>query len=150
MIRASVVALLVLAAAGAPVAGQPVGGQPVAGQSMLKPAPVDTSLPRQKIVTVFGTDPCPKSSDPNEIIICSRRPDEERYRIPPSVRSDVKPPTAIEGNRKILLGDDAGGAGGGIGSCSAVGPGGGTGCQQAIQDTYRGAKKAGEVPKSPF
>lgn len=117
---------------------------------MLKPAPADTSLPRQKVVEVFGTDPCPKSTDPDEIIVCSRRPDEDRYRIPPSVRSDVKPPTAIEGNRKILLGDAAGGAGGGIGSCSAVGPGGGTGCQQQIQDTYRAAKKAGEVPKRPF
>ena len=169
MIRSSLIALLGGLMIAAPVAGQTVATPPVAtpspvnspavaqpvattprGGSMLKAAPADTSLPRQKVVTVFGTDQCPKSTDPDEIVVCVRRPAEERYRIPPAVRNDVKPPTAIEGNRKILLGDAAGGAGGGIGSCSAVGPGGGIGCMQQLQDTYRAAKKAGEVPKSPF
>ena len=122
---------------------------PVTAQTMLKPAPADTSLPRQKLVTVFGTDPCPKSTDPDEIIVCSRRPDDERYRIPPTVRSDTKAPGPFEGpNRSALLGDPSGGAGGGIGSCSAVGPGGGTGCNQAMQDQYRSARKNGEVPQS--
>jgi hypothetical protein len=121
---------------------------PVAAQSMLKPAPTDTSLPRQKIVEVFGTDPCPKSSDPDEIIVCSRRPDEDRYRIPPAVRSDAQALAPNVANRRNLLGDDAGGAGGGIGSCSAVGPGGGTGCNQALQDQYRQSRKRGEVPQS--
>jgi len=120
-------------------------GSPVMAQSMLKPAPADTSLPRQKIVEVFGTDPCPKSTDPDEIIVCSRRPDEDRYRIPPSVRSDVQALAPNVANRRYLLGDSAGG---GIGSCSAVGPGGGTGCNQALQDQYRAARKRGEVPQS--
>ncbi len=120
-------------------------GAPAAAQSMLKPAPTDTTLPRQKVVTVFGTDPCPKSADPDEIIVCSRRPDAERYRIPPSVRTDIKPDGAFEGsNRRALLGEESA-AGGGIGTCSAVGPGGGTGCQQAIQNQYRAARRAGEV-----
>ncbi|MBC7496261.1 MAG: hypothetical protein H7243_03745 [Sphingomonadaceae bacterium] len=115
-------------------------------QSMLKAPPTDTSLPRQKLVTVYGTDQCPKQVDPDEIIICVRKPDEDRYRIPPSVRVDTKPDGAFEGsNRKALLGDASGGAGGGIGSCSAVGAGGGTGCNQAMQDQYRAARKAGEV-----
>ena len=122
---------------------------PAEAQTMLKPAPTDTSLPRQKLVTVFGTDPCPKSSDPDEIIVCSRRPDDERFRIPPTVRSDTKPAGPFEGpNRSALLGDPSGGAGGGIGSCSAVGPGGGTGCNQAMQDQYRSARKNGEIPQS--
>jgi len=115
---------------------------PVEAQTMLKPEPSDKSQPRQKLITVFGTDPCPKSADPDEIVVCTRRPDEERYRIPPSVRSDVRPVGQYDRDRKLLLGDDAGGAGGGIGSCSAVGPGGGTGCNQASQDIYRAAKKA--------
>ena len=117
--------------------------------SALKPAPSDTSLPRQKLVTVFGTDECPKSTDPDEVIICSRRPAEDRYRIPEVVRTDRKPEGPFEGsNRSALLGDASGGAGGGIGSCSAVGPGGGTGCNQALQDQYRGSRKAGEVPQA--
>ncbi len=139
MVRMTIAAMLLLAS---------TTGAPVAAQSMLKPAPTDTSLPRQKIVEVFGTDPCPKSTDPDEIIVCSRRPDEDRYRIPPSVRSDAKPLAPNVANRRNLLGDDAGGAGGGIGSCSAVGPGGGTGCNQALQDQYRAARKQGLVPQS--
>lgn len=138
MIRASIVGMLLLAGL----------GDALAAQSMLKPPPTDTSLPRQKVVEVFGTDPCPKSTDPDEIIVCSRRPDEDRYRIPPAVRSDAQALAPNIANRKGLLGDDAGGAGGGIGSCSAVGPGGGTGCQQQLQDQYRAARKKGEVPQS--
>ncbi len=144
MTRAPLALLLALFAATAPAAAQ----TPPA-YSSLKPAPTDTSLPRQKVVTVFGTDPCPKSTDPDEIIVCTRRPDADRYRIPPTVRDDTKPDGPFEGgNRKALLGDASGGAGGGIGSCSAVGPGGGTGCNQAIQDQYRAARKAGDVPQS--
>ncbi|QYE35991.1 hypothetical protein KZX46_08655 [Polymorphobacter sp. PAMC 29334] len=139
MMRATIALMIILASAAA---------TPVAAQSMLKAAPTDTSLPRQKVVEVFGTDPCPKSTDPDEIIVCSRRPDEDRYRIPPAVRSDAQALAPNVANRKLLLGDDAGGAGGGIGSCSAVGPGGGTGCNQAIQDQYRAARKRGDVPQS--
>lgn len=122
---------------------------PLPAQTMLKPAPTDTSLPRQKLVTVYGTDACPKQTDPDEIIVCSRRPDEERFRIPPTVRTDIKPDGAFEGgNRKALLGDASGSAGGSIGSCSAVGPGGGIGCNQAMQNQYRAERKAGAVPQS--
>lgn len=135
-------AVLILLAAAAPAAGQ-------SRYSTLKPAPTDTSLPRQKLVTVYGTDPCPKQTDPDEIIVCSRRPDEDRYRIPQTVRTDIKPDGAFEGtNRSQLLGDASGGAGGGIGSCSTTGPGGGTGCNQAFQNQYRRARKEGEVPQS--
>ncbi len=122
---------------------------PTAAQTMLKPAPSDTSLPRQKLVTVFGTDPCPKSTDPDEIVVCTRKSDNERDRIPRELRTDVKPAGAFDGpNRSALLGDQSGGAGGGIGSCSAVGSGGGTGCNQAMQDQYRAARRNGEVPQS--
>ncbi|MGI4880354.1 MAG: hypothetical protein ACRYG4_23045 [Janthinobacterium lividum] len=141
---------LLLVAAG-PVLAQgavPASTRPGA-PSMLKQEPADKSQPRQKLITVFGADPCPKSDDPDEIIVCSRRPDEERYRIPPAVRTDAKPVEQYDRNRKLLFGDDAGGAGGGIGSCSAVGPGGGTGCEQGVQDRYRAEKKAGQVPSLP-
>ncbi len=114
---------------------------PVFAQSSLKPpASTDGTQPRQKFVTIFGKDACPKSSDPNEIIVCTVRPDEERYRIPPGVRNDVGKPGANK--RGALVGEAAGGAGGSIGSCTPIGPGGGTGCQQQIQDRYRAEKKA--------
>lgn len=143
--------ILLLAAAAMPVTAQtaaaPAPVKPV--YSALKPPPTDTSLPRQKLVTVFGTDECPKSTDPDEVIVCSRRPAEERYRIPDAVRTDRKPDGPFEGvNRSALLGDPSGGAGGGIGSCSAVGPGGGTGCNEALQNQYRAERRAGAVPQA--
>lgn len=123
---------------------------PAAAQTMLKTAPVDKSQPRTKFVTTYGSDPCPKSTDPDEIIVCTNRPDEERFRVPEAVRSDTgRPVGPNERDRAALLGDAAGGAGGGIGSCTAVGPGGGIGCQQQLQNQYRAAVKAGDVPGRP-
>lgn len=114
---------------------------PAFAQSSLKPpASTDGTQPRQKFVTVFGKDACPTSKDPDEIVVCTRKPDEERYRIPPGVRNDIGKPG--DRSRKGLVGAAAGGAGGSIGSCTPIGPGGGTGCQQQIQDRYRAEKKA--------
>lgn len=114
---------------------------PAFAQSEIKGAPAaDGSRPRERFVTVFGTDACPKSTN-DEIIVCSRRPDEERYRIPANVRSatSTRPGNSGKG-RQALLGSGAGGVGGGVGSCSPIGPGGGTGCNQAMQDKYREEK----------
>ena len=114
---------------------------PALAQTSLKPpASTDGTQPREKLVIVYGNDVCPKSESSDEIIVCSRRPDEERYRIPPAVRGDIGKPGAK--GRGALVGEAAGGAGGSIGSCSNIGPGGGTGCQQQIQDRYRAEKKA--------
>lgn len=113
---------------------------PVAAQTSLKPpASTDGTAPREKLIIVYGTEACPKSSNPDEIIVCSRRPEEERYRIPQAVRGDIGKPGAK--GRGALVAGAAGGAGGSIGSCTPVGPGGGTGCQQQMQDAYREEKK---------
>lgn len=47
-----------------------------------QPAP-----PPQRILnlTVYGEDPCPKSEGA-EIVVCARRPESERYRIPKKLR----------------------------------------------------------------
>lgn len=44
--------------------------------------------PRQKVVTVFGTEACPRSTDPNEIVVCRRRPADEQFRLPEAVRNE--------------------------------------------------------------
>lgn len=102
--------------------------------TMLKPTPVDdgdTSKPRQRFVTVFGTDTCPKPTSKDEIVVCTRLPEAEQYRIPSRLRNAEGRVSAFEYNRKLLLGDrgsNAGGAGQAIGSCSAIGPSGHVGC----------------------
>jgi hypothetical protein len=109
-------------------------------RSTLKPPPAadaDTSQPRQRLVTVFGTEECPKPTSPDEVVVCARLPDSEIYRIPERLRrADNNRVSPFQANRALLLGDATGGAGGSIGSCSAVGSGGMIGCSQRQVDAW--------------
>jgi hypothetical protein len=110
-----------------------------AAPSMLKPAPpppTDTTLPRQRIVTVFGTEPCPKASSSDEVVVCARLPESEIYRIPAPLRQAQTRQSVFIANRSLLLGDGSGGAGGSIGSCSVNGPGGWIGCDRRQIDAW--------------
>ncbi|MFN3944144.1 MAG: hypothetical protein ACK4K7_04355 [Allosphingosinicella sp.] len=74
---------------------------------------------------VYGNDACPQST-PDEIIVCARLDEEERFRIPNQLRGNPADPRNDSwANRAIELsyvGRE------GIGSCSPVGPGGASGC----------------------
>ena len=112
---------------------------PVPFKSTLKPpmpANADTSLPRQRMVTVFGTEPCPEPTSSDEIVVCARLPDSEIYRIPTRLREATKRVSPFQANRSLLLGDASGGAGGSIGSCSVNGPGGHIGCTRNQIDAW--------------
>jgi hypothetical protein len=99
--------------------------------TMLKPVSNDPTQPRVRSVIVFGSDACPKATSADEIVVCSRQPDEDRYRIPPTLRTAQGVPVSnFKKDRGLLVQQEAGGAGGSIGSCSAVGPGGYIGCMQ--------------------
>ncbi len=102
----------------------------------LAPANADTSLPRQRMVTVFGTEPCPKPTSADEVVVCARLPDSEIYRIPTRLREATKRVSPFQANRNLLLGDASGGAGGSIGSCSVNGPGGQIGCTRNQIDAW--------------
>jgi hypothetical protein len=41
---------------------------------------------RELRVTVYGDEPCPVAQNPEEIVVCGRLPEEERYRIPRALR----------------------------------------------------------------
>lgn len=143
--RASLLVALALAGpvsaqspAAAPAAA-PRPAPPAGAPSMLKPDPgpgADTSRPRQRLVTVFGTEACPKPTSPDEIVVCARLPESEIYRIPAPLRQAQNRQSVFQRNRSLLLGDGTGGAGGSIGSCSAVGPGGMIGCDQRMIDAW--------------
>ncbi len=80
-----------------------------------------------KLVYVYGDDPCPAASkDPDEIVICAKLPDNERYRIPKELRDDpLAPENQAWANRARAL-ETVGASG--INTCSTVGTGGFTGC----------------------
>jgi hypothetical protein len=91
-------------------------------------------------IIVYGNDPCPRSTD-DDIVVCTRRPEEERYRIAPNLRpSGTRQQRQSWANRAYDL-NSVGATG--IGSCTAVGPGGSTGC--LIQDIDRAMRETEEA-----
>lgn len=130
-------ALLAVALAGAApgVAQTAAADAPV--RSTLKPVtPSDGSAPRQRLVTVFGAEACPKPSSPDEVVVCARLPESEVYRIPKQLRQANNRVSPFQANRNLLLGDSSGGAGGAIGSCTAVGGSGMIGCTTRQIDAW--------------
>jgi hypothetical protein len=76
-------------------------------------------------IIVYGSDPCPRSTD-DQVVVCARRPETERYRIPQKLReSGTRQQTEAWANKARVI-ETAGATG--INSCSPVGPGGYTGC----------------------
>ena len=97
------------------------------------------SAPLGEII-VYGTDPCPRSTD-DEVVVCTRRPEEERYRLAPNLRpSGPRQERESWANRAQDL-KSVGSTG--IGACSPVGPGGHTGC--LIQDIERSMRENEEA-----
>jgi hypothetical protein len=93
-------------------------------------------------VIVYGDDPCPPSTD-NEITVCARKPEEERYRIPAPLRGVDSPQSEAWTNRVEAY--ETVGAFGTL-SCSPVGPGGSLGCtQQLIDRAYAEKENATDV-----
>lgn len=87
---------------------------------------------RELRVTVYGDDPCPVASGPDEIVVCGRQDEEERYRIPRSVRDrrERRPGGTAWGARAEDLEEaqrDTRPNG-----CSVVGTNGQTGCGAAF------------------
>lgn len=111
------------------------------------PAAAPAQQQRIKQVIIYGNDPCPPSSG-DEIVVCARRPETERYRIPPEVspRGDNKPENRSWSARARSLNDVADT---GIDSCSTVGPGGQTGCLQEMIDNSRVGIDADNPDKPP-
>ncbi|MFA7439396.1 MAG: hypothetical protein WCZ66_00325 [Sphingomonadaceae bacterium] len=106
-----------------------------AGVMVSTPAAAQGGNYRTRTIVVFGNDECPKATNPDEIIVCARRPEEERYRIPKPLREAEKAAAAARvddvGTERAALVDGRRSATG-IGSCSAVGPGGGSGCTRGL------------------
>ncbi len=140
-LTALLAALLGVAIAGPALAQQTPANPTTAPPrpSILKPADIpsgDGTQPRQRLVTVFGNEACPKPSSSDEVVVCARLPESEVYRIPEALRRAENRQSVLTQNRALLLGDGTGGAGNSIGSCSAVGPGGFTGCNRNQVDAW--------------
>ena len=100
--------------------------------------------PRINQVIVYGDDPCAQGSDPEEITVCARLPEEDRYRIPTNLRDNPNDPAsqswAGRATELAYVGRT------GTESCSTTGPGGFTGClNQVINQARAERRAAGDV-----
>ena len=97
----------------------------VLGAWIALPTAAPAQTPMERYVEVYGNDPCPPSP-PGEIVVCARKPEKERYRIPQALRSTPgNGPNESWANKANAL-EYVGRSG--TGSCSTSGPGGWTGC----------------------
>lgn len=103
------------------------------------PAAAQQQQQRTREIVVFGTDPCPRSTD-DEVVVCARRPEKERYRLPEALRPTGPPQLSeswsVRAKGLARVGQT------GPGTCSGVGPGGEFGC--ALKDIQQGVAERSE------
>jgi hypothetical protein len=96
----------------------------------------------QTTLVIYGNDPCPRE------YICIRKGESERYRLPKDQQlqgdRQQRQSWANKAQELTTVGNT------GTGSCSAVGPGGHTGCLiKEIQQAKQEAKEAQESSQPP-
>ena len=98
------------------------------------PALAQASGGRVNEIIVFGTDPCPRSTD-DEVVVCSRVPESYRYRMPEAYRPGGTFQQRQAWANKAKSIERVGRTG--IQSCSPVGPAGYTGCMEQMINSAR-------------
>lgn len=109
------------------------------GATTLQAQVPEAGAEKVKQVIVYGSDPCPTSSA-DEIAVCARMPDKDRYRIPPELRTDPNDPKVQSWLNRAEAIEYVGKSG--TDSCSPVGGGGFTGCFQQIARNAKAERKA--------
>ncbi|WP_425230886.1 hypothetical protein [Sphingomonas sp.] len=118
------------------------------------PAPIG-AVPQRALINgvlvLYGNERCPTDREGNEVIVCERRSASEQYRVPKELREFVVTPENQSWARhaQTTLADGTGANS--IGSCSAVGPGGQTGCfeQQAQNNRATNQARTAQQRRAP-
>ena len=114
---------------------------------MLTAAPEPALAQRVNEIIVYGTDPCPRSTD-DEVVVCARKPESERFRIPERLRQGGSLQSRQAWANRAIAFETYGRTG--INSCSPVGPGGHTGCaQQLINQAFKERQEDAEGATPP-
>lgn len=92
-------------------------------------------------LAVFGNDPCPTGVG-DEIVVCARLPEAERYRIPKRLRDEKKRARPDQSWVARARDIDTAGAELRPTACSAIGSGGASGCFQKFMRDARAQKAA--------
>ena len=99
-------------------------------------------------VTVYGNDPCPRSTE-SQIVVCNHAPESQRYRLPqsqnPQGTRQQRQSWAKKSQQLMTVGNT------GTMQCSPVGPGGYTGClTQQINQAKQDAREQQEQNTPPL
>ncbi len=109
------------------------------GAAFTAPVPAYAQAAGEKVnqLIIYGDDACPPSTS-DEIIVCARKDEGERFRIPAPLRETYSPANEAWTN-KVEAYETVGAAG--TQSCSPTGAGGWTGCAARLIDTAYAEKK---------
>ncbi|PQM28290.1 hypothetical protein CVO77_07265 [Sphingopyxis lindanitolerans] len=103
-------------------------------------APVNADKVNQ--VIIYGDDKC-EASSPDEIVVCNRLPEQDRYRVPQIFRGgDPLDPRNQAWLNRVTSMERVGRFG--TDSCSPVGLGGFTGCTQALLAGAKAERQAAD------
>lgn len=97
----------------------------LAQQASAPTAATSNGSEKVNIVIVYGEDACPAGQG-DDIVVCARKGEEERYRIPEPLRGDPNKPSNQAWGERVRSMEYVGRQG--TESCSPVGGGGATGC----------------------
>lgn len=121
-----------------------VAAVPLAAFAAAPDAAAPAGQPTRIPIIIYGNDPCPRSAG-GEIVVCARRPESERYRLPKRFRGEkaaTSPASNAWGN-KVQTIEQASRVGAGLpDTCSAVGSGGQSGCYHQMLQQSRAQRQA--------
>ena len=103
------------------------------------PATPAAAQHHERVLTIFGNDKCPTSNG-EEIVVCSRLDENERYRIPKELRDGTNITGAGNWAQRVKSIEYVGASG--PQSCSPVGSGGASGCMAQMLRQARDEQRA--------
>ncbi len=112
-----------------------------AAPALAQSAPTAVTGPdneKVNLVIVYGDDPCPKATG-EELVVCGRKEEKDRYRIPEPLRGDPNAPANQAWGEQYKSLEYVGKSG--IDSCSPSGIGGFTGCFQKLARAAKDEKR---------
>lgn len=139
MMKTATAAMLLMAASTLPAMAQQQAGP--AQEQAPTAAAGTTGSERVNLVIVYGDDACPQSAG-TDIVVCARKGEEERYRIPEPLRGDPNKPSNQAWGERVRSMEYVGRTG--TESCSATGPGGFTGCFNQLARLAKAERQAAD------